>query len=73
MSSLHRHNHFEEVFDMSWLNPRYFAVATAITAILQGVKVVNGQVEPISALITALIGGLFWGVIFTSIARLFKK
>ena len=58
---------------MSWLNTKYFALATVLMGILQGVKVVEGNADPISALIVSLIGGVFWGAIFTAIAKLFKK
>jgi len=58
---------------MSWLNTRYFAVATALMGILQGVKVVNGQQEPITALIVAILGGVVWGAIFTAVSKLIKR
>lgn len=58
---------------MSWLNMRYFAVATLLMGIVQFSKVSEGDGNLIGALVVSLVGGLFWGAIATAVSKLLGK
>ena len=58
---------------MSWLNMRYFAVATLLMGIVQFSKVADGDGSLIGALVVSLVGGLFWGAIATAVSKLLGK
>ena len=56
-----------------WLNIRYFWIATALMAVLQFSKFMQGETDYIRLLVAIPGGGLFWGVIATFIAKKIKK
>lgn len=58
---------------MTWLNMRYFAIATLLMGIVQFSKVAEGEGSLIGALVASLIGGLFWGAIATAVAKMLRK
>lgn len=58
---------------MTWLNMRYFAIATLLMGIVQFSKVAEGEGSLIGALVASLIGGLFWGAIATAVSKMLRK
>ena len=52
----------------SWLDPRAFVIATLLMAIVQFSKLVKSSFPPeaiVTAIVTCIFGGVFWGAIGT--------
>jgi len=56
-----------------WLHLPYFWVATALMAILQFTRYMDGQTDLVRLIVAVQLGGLLWGVIATLVAKRFKK
>ncbi len=55
------------------LNLKFFIIAAFLNLAIQLDKLNKGQSSIIEAVLAVVVGGFFWGVIFTFIASKFKK
>ena len=60
----------------NWLELKFFIIACSLAAILQFSKIASGQVggpEVFGAMLGIPVMGLFWGAIFTFVAKKLRK
>ena len=56
-----------------WLNLKFFIIAAFLNLAIQVDKLNKEQSTIIEAALAVIVGGFFWGVIFTFISNKFNK